>query len=100
VPTRAGWALAGLGAGTIVLGRLFGWLELFVIGVGLLALTAFAVFLVRFRSLSLGVRRTVRPARLHVGESARVELAVANRSRLSTPVPRCAIRWPAPSVPG
>jgi uncharacterized protein (DUF58 family) len=86
VPTRAGWALVGLGAGTIVLGRLFGWLELFVVGAGLLALTAFAVLLVRFRSLSLGVRRTVRPARLHVGESARVELAVANRSRLSTPV--------------
>ena len=86
MPTRAGWALAGLGAGTIILGRLFGWLELFVIGAGLLALTAFAVLLVRFRSLSLGVRRTVRPSRLHVGESARVELAVANRSRLSTPV--------------
>ncbi len=86
MPTRAGWALAGLGAGTIILGRLFGWLELFVVGVALMALTAFAVVLVRVRSLSLGVRRTVRPARLHVGESARVELAVANRSRFSTPV--------------
>ena len=32
MPTRAGWALAGLGAGTIILGRLFGWLELFVVG--------------------------------------------------------------------
>ena len=51
-----------------------------------MALTGFAVILVRVRSFTLGVRRTVRPARLHVGESARVELAVANRGRLTTPV--------------
>jgi uncharacterized protein (DUF58 family) len=86
VPTRAGWALAGLGAGTILLGRLFGWLEMYALGAGILALVGIAVLLVRLRSLSLTARRTVRPARLHVGESARVELAVANRGRITTPV--------------
>ena len=55
-------------------------------GVGLAALVGIAVLMVRFRAFTLGVRRTVRPARLHVGESARVELAVANRGRLTTPV--------------
>ena len=86
MPTRAGWAIVGLGAGTVLLGRLFGWLELFVLGAGMVALVAVAVLLVRTRSFTLGVRRTVRPSRLHVGESARVELAVANRGRITTPV--------------
>ena len=72
MPTRAGWAIAGLGAGTVLLGRLFGWLELFALGAGLMALVGLAVLLVRARTFTLGVRRTVRPARLHVGESARV----------------------------
>jgi uncharacterized protein (DUF58 family) len=86
VPTRAGWAIVGLGAGTVLVGRLFGWLELYALGVGLAALVGIAVLMVRFRAFTLGVRRTVRPARLHVGESARVELAVANRGRMTTPV--------------
>ena len=86
MPTRAGWAILGLGAGSVLVGRLFGWLELYALGVGLAALVGIAVLMVRFRAFTLGVRRTVRPARLHVGESARVELAVANRGRLTTPV--------------
>ena len=86
MPTRAGWALAALGAATLVLGRLFGWLELFVLGVAVIVLVGGALLLVRGRLFTLGVKRTVRPGRLHVGESARVELAVANRGRLTTPV--------------
>ena len=69
MPTRAGWAIVGLGAGTVLVGRLFGWLELYALGVGLAALVGIAVLMVRFRAFTLGVRRTVRPARLHVGES-------------------------------
>jgi uncharacterized protein (DUF58 family) len=86
MPTRAGWALAAVGAGTLMIGRLFGWVELFALGVAVIVLVAGAVLLVRGRLFTLGVRRTVRPGRLHVGESARVELAVANRGRLTTPV--------------
>ena len=86
MPTRAGWAIMGLGAGTVLMGRLFGWLELYVLGAGMVALVLVAVLLVRARGFTLGVRRTVRPSRLHVGESARVELAVANRGRITTPV--------------
>jgi hypothetical protein len=66
-----------------VLVRLFGWLELYALGVGLAALVGIAVLMVRFRAFTLGVRRTVRPARLHVAR--RVELAVANRGRMTTP---------------
>ena len=40
------------------------------------ALVGIAILLVRTRLFSLAVRRSVRPARLHVGETARVELAV------------------------
>jgi hypothetical protein len=60
VPTRAGWAIIGLGAGTVLVGRLFGWLELYALGVGLAALVGIAVLMVRFRAFTLGVRRTVR----------------------------------------
>jgi uncharacterized protein (DUF58 family) len=86
VPTRAGWTLAAMGAATVLAGRMFGWVELFVLGVAMMALVGVSVLLVRARSFTLGVRRVVRPSRLHVGENARVELAVANRGRLSTPV--------------
>jgi uncharacterized protein (DUF58 family) len=86
MPTRAGWAVLALGVGVILLGRLFGWIELFALGVGTIALVGIAVVLVRARLFSLAVRRSVRPSRLHVGESARVELAVANRGKMTTPV--------------
>ena len=43
MPTRAGWAIVGLGAGTVLVGRLFGWLELYALGVGLAALVGIAV---------------------------------------------------------
>ncbi len=86
MPTRAGWSVLALGVGVILLGRLFGWLELFALGLGTIALVGIAVLLVRTRLFSLAVRRSVRPARLHVGETARVELAVANRGRMTTPV--------------
>ena len=47
MPTRAGWAIVGLGAGTVLVGRLFGWLELFALGVGLAALVGIAVLMNR-----------------------------------------------------
>jgi uncharacterized protein (DUF58 family) len=75
-----------LGVAVLLVGRLFGWLELFALGVGTIALVGIAVVLVRARTFALTARRVVRPSRLHVGESAKVELAVANRGRSSTPV--------------
>jgi len=86
MPTRAGWAVLVLGVAVILLGRLFGWVELYALGLGTIALVGIAILLVRTRLFSLAVRRSVRPARLHVGESARVELAVANRGRMTTPL--------------
>ena len=83
--TRAGWALLAVSVGVILAGRIFGVTELFVAGaIGvLLPLAAFAA--VRSSALRLRVRRTLKPARVHAGDTTRIELAVANAGGRRTP---------------
>ncbi len=98
MPTRAGWlALVG-GAGIIVVGRLFGLLELFVVGAGIILCVIAAVATVRFRPVRLRISRRVTPVRVHAGEIARVELNVANRTRLRMPM--LGLRDPVSSTQG
>ncbi len=85
MPTRAGWSLMGGGLLTVVAGRLFGVIELFVIGAAAITALPIAVVVVRVRPVRLRVTRQVTPRRVHAGETARVELTVANRSRLRMP---------------
>lgn len=75
--TRRGWALLGAGFGLLVAGRLLGTVELVVLGTVTLALLAAAATWVRSRHGALGVARVVHPARLHVGNDARVDLDLA-----------------------
>ena len=46
MPTRHGWAAVAAAIGTVVSGRLFGVLELYVVGAALLAAAVVAVVLV------------------------------------------------------
>ncbi len=85
MPTRAGWLLAVGGLATFVVGRLFGLLELFVVGAAAVLSVLIAVLLVRFRPVRLRVSRRVTPRRVHAGETARVELHVTNRTQLRMP---------------
>jgi len=68
------------------MGRAFGILELFVIGVGMLALAVGAWIYVRLLQLRLEVVREVTPLRVHAGAAARVELRVGNLARARTPL--------------
>jgi len=88
VLTRAGWLAAAGAAGAVAAGRLFGLVELYLVGAGLAALVAVAVARALLARLDLEVGRHLSPRRVHAGQAARVELAVANRGDRSTPVLR------------
>jgi uncharacterized protein (DUF58 family) len=74
------------GALTVAAGRVFGVLELYLLGTALLLAAIGAVIAVRFRPVRLRIARRVTPNRVHAGDTARVELAVANRTRLRQPL--------------
>jgi uncharacterized protein (DUF58 family) len=85
MPTRAGWGVAILGLASIIAGRTFAWLELFAIGMGLLALVGVATLDVRLRRPVFALGRDVSPSRVHAGDNARVDLVVENRGTRRSP---------------
>ena len=85
-PTRAGLGLLIVGLALALAGRLLGILELYLLaGMALVALILAAVYTLTTR-LDLSISRVTTPARLRAGTPARVDLAIANRSRRRTPV--------------
>jgi len=85
MPTRHGWGTLVVATASLVVGRVFGLIELFVIGVALLIALVVAVVVVNRPLPALDVRRVARPATVSVGEPARVDLQVANRGTARTP---------------
>jgi uncharacterized protein (DUF58 family) len=88
VLTRQGWLVAIGATALVVLGRLFGLIELFVLGAVCFALLVLALAVVLRTRLRLEVGRTVTPRRVHAGAPARVELTVRNVADRRTPVLR------------
>jgi uncharacterized protein (DUF58 family) len=86
--TRQGWLVVA-GAGVLlVVGRLLGLLELYVIAAAVvLLLVACGVYVAQAR-LDLEVGRSVHPPKVHAGSPSRVELAVSNLRPSSTRVLR------------
>lgn len=85
MPTRQGWTIAFAAIVAIVVGRVFGIVELFVIGAALgLAVLVAVLTVVVFRP-RLDVFRWVHPAVLTVGDVGRVDLAIENRSSMRSP---------------
>ena len=84
--TRQGWALLVGAAITFLAARLFGLVELFIVGAALVILAVVAVLYVRVVTPRLRVRRTLTPARVHAGDAARVEVAATNIGNHRTPV--------------
>jgi uncharacterized protein (DUF58 family) len=80
MPTRQGWTVAVGAAAALVIGRVFGILELFVIGTGLALAVIAAVLTVRFRRPQLAIARWVHPSVLTVGDTGRVDLLIENRA--------------------
>jgi uncharacterized protein (DUF58 family) len=73
------------GVASIVLGRLFGLIELYIVGSALLAAFAIGLLVVNRPLPRLSVRRIARPATVGVGEPARVDIQVANHSSVRAP---------------
>lgn len=84
--TRQGWLCLWGGITLLVLARLLGIGELFVFGAVVLGLVLVATLYVRLSRLDLQVDRVVHPARVHAGQSSRVEVRVRNLRRTNTPV--------------
>jgi uncharacterized protein (DUF58 family) len=76
--TRHGWGAVLLAVVTAGIGRLFGVLELFVLGAGILGLVGTCWLWVNARRPVLAVTRHVVPDNLQVGEVGRVELRIRN----------------------
>lgn len=85
MPTRQGWTIAVAAAIAVVIGRVFGIVELFVIGAGLAAAVVVAVAAVRLHRPDLSIVRWVHPSVLTVGDTGRVDLLVENRGSLRSP---------------
>jgi len=84
--TRRGWLTLAAGAALIGAGRLFGLYELYVLGAGAAGLAVAALAQVALARPRLVAAREVRPARVHAGSEARVELFVRNRAGRRSPV--------------
>ena len=84
--TTTGWSVAIGSLALVVIGRLLGIFELFLVGAGGAALVVAAVIRIATLRLRVDVTRELVPPRVHAGSPSRVELQVRNRSGLRTPV--------------
>ena len=85
MPTRPGWTVAIGGAVALAIGRVFGIIELYVIGVAMLGSVVMAVIVVRWTPPNLSVSRWAHPSILTVGDTGRVDLLLHNRSTRRSP---------------
>ncbi|MGH9063311.1 MAG: DUF58 domain-containing protein, partial [Acidimicrobiales bacterium] len=86
MPTRRGWEVAVASAAIIGLGRVLGLVGLYAIGTAGILLTLVTLAWVRLHRFDLDAARRVRPARVHVGDTARIELVVHNRASRRSPL--------------
>jgi uncharacterized protein (DUF58 family) len=107
-PTRQGVIVAAGGVGALVIGRVFGVLELFVIGAAMLAAALLAWLVVAVRPPRVAVSRWIRPSVLTAGDVGRVEVLVEQIGRTRSPAfelvepvgaTRTARMWVAPLGP-
>lgn len=81
MPTRAGWSVLVGAGGAVVAGRLFGTVELYVLGAIAATLVVLAVAWVRRRLPTVEIVRRIRPQHIVAGAFARVDLEVRNGER-------------------
>ena len=83
--TRHGWTAIVAAAASFAIGRVFGLIELYVVGVGVVIAVLVAVISVQRRLPPLSVKRIVSPSMVSVGEPARVDIQLANLGRQASP---------------
>jgi uncharacterized protein (DUF58 family) len=84
--TGRGWAVLFASVVLVGTGKILGLEDLYMVGVGLLVVLAFAFVYVRSVRVELHATRVLRPAHVHAGAPCRVELAIVNRARRRSPV--------------
>ena len=84
--TRSGWGAIALAITSFVIGRVFGILELYVLGVGVVSALVVAVATMLRTPPRLVVRRLVDPSTVQAGDPARVDLQIANAGNRRSPV--------------
>lgn len=72
--TRQGWSSLVAGAIALVVGRVFGVVELFIIGAAFIVAVVAALLFVRLRRPNIAATRWVHPAVLVAGDTGRVDL--------------------------
>lgn len=85
MPTRQGWTIAVGAIAALVIGRVFGIVELFIIGAGLGIAVLVAVLVVRVHQPQLAITRWAHPSVLTVGDTGRVDLLIENRATIRSP---------------
>ena len=85
MPTRQGWTVVMGAIAALVIGRVFGIIELFVIGAGLALAVVTAVLVVRLHQPQLAITRWAHPSVLTVGDTGRVDLLIENRAGIRSP---------------
>lgn len=85
-PTRAGALLVGASIAVALAARLLGLVELDVLAAAGVLAVALALGRVAILRPRISVHRSVRPAQVHVGSRARVEVEVRASGRRATPV--------------
>jgi uncharacterized protein (DUF58 family) len=83
--TRHGWSALVAAAASFAVGRVFGLIELYVLGTGIVIAMLVALITVQRRLPPLSVRRIVSPSMVSVGEPARVDIQLANVGRQFSP---------------
>ena len=83
--TRHGWTAIAAAAACFGVGRVFGLIELYVVGVGIVIALLVAMISVQRRLPPLNVKRIVSPSLVSVGEPARVDIQLANVGQQSSP---------------
>jgi uncharacterized protein (DUF58 family) len=85
MPNRHGITALVIGAISVVVGRVFGLIELYVLGVGLWLAVLVAVLSTRRPLPPMQVARATQPTIVSVGEPARVDIQLRNRGRRRSP---------------
>lgn len=86
--TRSGWGALVVAAAAIAAGRLFGIIELYVLGAGIAAAVLWALLSVARPMPRPTVRRRISPTSVMAGDAARVDLVVSNDTLRRTPILR------------
>jgi uncharacterized protein (DUF58 family) len=86
VLTRRGWSLLGASFGLLAAGRLLGTVELAALSVAGFGLILFGMWWTRRQPARVDIDRHVRPARMHVDDDGRVDLALTNVGTRQTTV--------------